>query len=189
MTVKSQNNQLLSFKDAIGSFSVLHDTVFLPKITAFTKLASLKEAEEKLALLSTVAFYGKTILTHGTIYNREYLFFYSNNGRFESTRILNNKLDSLSFFAHDGFRLVVLLARELNPMIKTRPNIRKFFAKGPAKDKKPRMAVIFESEKIKKNLVVASYDIFDTFVGVEVVFFLGDGIREIQKKEGSLLLC
>jgi len=187
--VENKSNTQLSFSDAIGNFSVLHDTVFLPKITAFCKLASLKEAEDKLAILSAVAFYGKTILTHGTIYNREYLFFYSNSGKFESSRVLDNKIDSLSFFSHEGFQLVVLLARELNSMLESKKDIKSFFSRGEMKKRKPRMAVIFESEKITKSLIISYFDITDVFIDTEVVFFLGEDIREIKNKEGSLLLC
>jgi len=189
MEVKSKNKTDLFFTDAIGTFSVLNDTVFLPKISAFNKLSSLKEAEEKLAVLSTVAFYGKTLLTHGTIYNREYLFFYSHSGNFESSRILNNKIDSLSFFSHQGFRLIVLLARELQPMLRSKSSIKTFFNKDHMKDRKPRMAVIFESEKLKKGITAASFDVNDVFDETEVVFFLGEDIREVRNKEGTLLLC
>lgn len=189
MTVESQNRTNISFSDVIGKFSVLHDTVFLPKITAFSKLASLPEAEEKLTILSNVAFSGKTVLTHGTIFNREYIFFYSTGGRFAYTRILNDKLDNLTFFAQDGFRLIVFLARELDSMIKAKANIQNFFNKVDVKKRKPKIAVIFESEIIKDKLGITAYDIFDVLDEVEVIFFLGDELQKIEKKDRALLLC
>jgi len=179
----------MTFSDVIGDFSVLSNIVFLPKIKAFERLKSLASAEEKLAVLSPLVFGGKSIITHGTIYNREYLFYYSSKGYFDSNRILDDKLDSLSFFAHDGLRLVVLLARELPSMLETREDISQFFKNDKFIDSKPKVALIFEAEKMEMGRTTMSFHLNDIFDETEIVFFLGENIRDIKHKKGSLLLC
>jgi hypothetical protein len=189
MAILSKKEPSLKFLDTVGRFSVLNDTVFLPKLTAFKNLSGLKEAEEKLSLLSTIAFSEKTIITHGTIHKREYLFFYSNKGYFDSNRVFNNKLDSLSFFSYEGLRLAVLLARELKPMLEIRQDIKKFFNHSELKDKKPRMALVFEADQMEMNTTIMGYHINDIFEETEVVFFLGENFIDIQQKKGTMLLC
>lgn len=189
MKTVSKKASGLSFIETVGGFSVLSDTVFLPKLTAFTELASLKEAEDNIKLLGNVAFSGKSILTHGTIHGREYLFFHSPNGLFDSNRIYDNKLDSLSFFSYEGFRLVVLLAREINPMFKIKGDIENFFNSPQLQDKKPRLILIFESEKIRMNREILWGHLSNIFTEAEVAFFLGEDILDIKQKEGTMLLC
>ena len=111
-----ENKNKLSFVDTLGDFSVLGEIVFIPKLDTFYNLSSLKDAENKIAILSVVVFCNKPVLTHGDINGREYLFFYSVNGNFSSFRIVDDKMENLSFLSHDGFCLVILLEIELKTM-------------------------------------------------------------------------
>jgi len=189
MKTKDNNITTLKFSDVIGNFSVLNSVVFLPKLDAFCNLASLKEAEDKLGALSTVAFYNKSIITHGTIYKREYLFFYSNNGYFDSNRVFEDKLDNLSFFSHDGMRLIVFLGREIVELLKSKEDIIRFFKMQEMQENNPRIILILESETLNKNKSLLSYNIFKIFDKLEVIIYLGKDVREIEKKEGTMLLC
>jgi len=190
MEMLKNNNEVLTFLDVVGDGSVMREIIFLPKIKAFETLKSLKQAKDKLSVLSTMVFDGKSVITHGTIFGREYLLYYSNKGHFESNRILDKKLDSLSFFSYDGMRLVVLLGRELPYMLKMKDDILSFFREDELSGKEPRVVLIFESEKIKMSRTVMSFHLYDTFEKSEVIFFLGEEIQDIQKKsEGSFLLC
>lgn len=187
-TLNTSEVQLDFFK-TVGKFSVLSDIILLPKIKAFSKLESLAEAETHMQMLSNLAFGGKCIITHGTIYGREYLFFYSSTGYFDSNRILNNKLDSLSFFTYQGLKLIVLFERELSSLYETKHDILKFFNTTRIKDSKPRLILVFESDKIKESLNATSFRLFDIFEESEAIIFLGEDLKEFKTKKGHHKLC
>ena len=62
----------LTFADLVGDLEVFDSLVLLPKNEGLTGLKSLKEAKERLEILSKTVMNGNSILTHGSIFKREY---------------------------------------------------------------------------------------------------------------------
>jgi hypothetical protein len=178
----------LTFSDILGDFSVIDNLVFLPKQEGLSSMTGLKEAELKMRMLCEVVLGGKSVITHGSVSDREYLLYYDDNGAFDAKRVYKSKLEQLSFFSYLGLNLVSFLGREIE-MISEHIDLLKVTSKRREKfGAHPKVAAVFECNS-SKSINFSLNTIYNAFPTVEVIILIDDGFYKIDKKEGSMVLC
>lgn len=178
----------LTFTDLLGSYDALDNLVFLPRQDGLENMTGLKEAETKMRMLCEVILCGKSVMTHGSVGDREYLMYYDDNGTFDAKRVYKTKLEQLSFFSYYDLNLVAFLGREIG-MISEHINILRMTSKKRVHyGSHPKVAVVFEA-KSAKSIPFVLNTVYQAFHLVEVVILLDENFIQIDRKEGAMVLC
>jgi len=182
------NSRPLTFGDVMGGYDTLRNIAFMPKQHGLSNLVGLGEAETRLNILSNVLLEGKSVLTHGSIDNREYLLYYSSNGDFDAKRVYRDRLDQLSFFTYRDFSFVSFLGREIDLVFKHLKMFKITSTKRESSGFAPKIAVVFEAQSAKSTLFAIN-TMYKAFPTLESVILLDKDFQQIDKKKGSMILC
>ena len=186
---RTLNTEQLLFTDLIGNLQVMDDLVFMPRLKSMRRLKSLGEAKKRMGILSSSVLSGKSVITHGDIFGREYLFFYGDDGVYDHRRVYTNKIDKLHFMSYVNAKIGVFLSREIPALVQTEKDVRSMLETEEGKKASPRVLVILEGHRFKRGVKPVARRLFRIFDELEAVLFIGPHFFELEKKERAMLLC